>query len=109
MLAVAGAADSISAVARSIIMQTLTPDELRGRLTALYIMVVVGGPFLGDLESGVLAGLTSPRASVVVGGLLCLAGLAAAAAVFPQVWQYRGRPAHPVSVIGETAATAPPV
>jgi MFS family permease len=109
MLAVAGAADSISAVSRSIIMQTLTPDELRGRLTALYIMVVVGGPFLGDLESGVLAGLTSPRASVVVGGLLCLAGLAAAAAVFPQVWQYRGRPAHPVSVIGETAATAPPV
>jgi MFS family permease len=53
-LAVAGAADAISAVCRNAIQQTLTPDELRGRLTATYVMVVVGGPFIGDFEAGLV-------------------------------------------------------
>ncbi len=72
-------------------MQTLTPDELRGRLTVTYYMVVVGGPFIGDLESGVVAGATSAKVSVVSGGVLCLVGLVVAATLFPQVWRYRGR------------------
>lgn len=56
-LAVAGAADAISAVCRNTIQQTLTPDELRGRLTATYFMVVAGGPFIGDFEAGLVAGV----------------------------------------------------
>jgi MFS family permease len=109
LLALAGAFDSISAVCRSTIMQTLTPDELRGRLTATYFMVVVGGPFLGDLEAGVVAGVTSPRISVVSGGVLCIVGLGIATLAFPQVWRYRGRATDAVASISDDAAAGPPV
>jgi MFS family permease len=109
LLAVAGAADSLSAVCRTTIMQTLTPDELRGRLTAVYFMVVVGGPFLGDLEAGVVAGVSSPRVSVVSGGVLCIVGLAVAVLVFPEVWRYRGRATDVVPALADDAAAGPPV
>ena len=111
-LAVAGGADALSAVGRNTMMQTLTPDELRGRLTAAYYMVVVGGPYVGDLEAGVVAGLASPQISVVSGGVLCLLGLASATARFPQVWRYRQR-SHEVTAPplepGTGAASVPPV
>ncbi len=109
LLAVAGAADSFSAVCRNTIMQTLTPDELRGRLTATYFMVVVGGPFLGDLEAGVVAGVTSPRLSVVSGGVLCVLGLAATAVAFPEVWRYRGRATDLPPAMTDDAVAGPPV
>jgi MFS family permease len=109
LLALAGAADSVSAVCRSTIMQTLTPDELRGRLTATYFMVVVGGPFLGDLEAGVVAGVTSPRVSVLSGGVLCLVGLGVAALAFPEVWRYRGRAADATVALSDDALAGPPV
>lgn len=109
LLAFAGAADSFSAVCRNTIMQTLTPDELRGRLTATYFMVVVGGPFLGDLEAGVVAGVTSPRVSVVSGGVLCILGLAAAALAFPEVWRYRGRTTDIPPAMTDDAVAGPPV
>ena len=54
-LAIAGAADSISAVFRSTIVQVEVPEEYRGRLTAVFISVVRGGPRLGEFESGVAA------------------------------------------------------
>lgn len=109
LLAVAGAADSISAVCRNTIQQTLTPDELRGRLTAVYFMVVVGGPFIGDFEAGLVAGLTSAKVSVISGGALCLAGLGAAALAFPQVWAYRGRATDAPPVMADDALAGPPV
>ncbi|MHB8719485.1 MAG: MFS transporter [Candidatus Dormibacteria bacterium] len=108
-LAIAGGADSLSAVGRNTMMQTLTPDELRGRMTAAYYMVVVGGPYIGDLEAGLVAGLVSPQASVISGGVLCIAGLAGSAARFPQVWRYRQRPHEPVLPGDTSALTAPPV
>src|ERR671919_364063 len=76
-LAVAGAADVISAIFRSTILQSSVPDSLRGRLSSIHIMVVVGGPRLGDLEAGVVAQLTSPVFSVISGGGACVAGEAA--------------------------------
>jgi MFS family permease len=109
LLAVAGAADAVSAVCRSTIMQTLTPDELRGRLTATYFMVVVGGPFLGDLEAGVVAGVSSPRISVVSGGALCIAGLAIAALAFPEVWAHRSRATNVSPAATDDALAGPPV
>jgi MFS family permease len=109
LLAIAGAADAVSAVCRTAIMQTLTPDELRGRVTATYFMVVVGGPFLGDLEAGVVAGATSPRVSVVSGGVLCLLGLALCAVAFPQVWRYRGRATDAPPTLTDDALAGPPV
>ncbi|MEO7804609.1 MAG: MFS transporter, partial [Actinomycetota bacterium] len=52
MLAIAGWADVISAVFRSTIFQLLLPDSLRGRMSAVNILVVAGGPRLGDAEAG---------------------------------------------------------
>ena len=52
LLAIAGAADMISAVFRNTILQTSVPDNLRGRLSAMHIAVVTGGPRVGDLEAG---------------------------------------------------------
>ena len=92
-LAVAGAADCISAIGRSTMMQASTPDHLRGRLSATFTMVVAGGPYLGDIEAGGVAAATSPRVSFVSGGLLCLVGVAAVCAAFPQLWRYRREPA----------------
>jgi MFS family permease len=108
-LAVAGAADSISAVCRNTIQQTLTPDELRGRLTVTYFMVVVGGPFIGDFEAGLVAGTTSAQVSVVSGGVLSLIGLVAAAVAFPQVWNYRGRATDAPPAVADDALAGPPV
>ena len=60
LLAMAGAADSVSAVCRSIINQTVTPEHMRGRMSAVFMLVVTSGPRLGDLESGIAASLTPP-------------------------------------------------
>ena len=87
-LAVAGGADMISAIFRSTILQENTPDELRGRLSALNLMVVIGGPRLGDIESTAVAAAFGPVASVVSGGLLCRAGVVAVARRFPQLSAY---------------------
>lgn len=88
MLAVAGAADSISAVCRSTINQSVTPDEMRGRMSAVFSLVVTGGPRLGDIESGTVAGLAGVRASVVSGGLLCLIGVGVIVVAFPELAHY---------------------
>ena len=56
LLAVAGAADSVSAVCRQVINQSVTPDELRGRMSSVFSLVVTSGPRLGDVEAG-----ASPR------------------------------------------------
>jgi MFS family permease len=88
LLVVAGAADSLSAVCRNTITQTIAPDHLRGRLTGVYFTVVVGGPYLGDMEAGTVASAWTPQISVVSGGVLCLLALGAATIAFPAVWAY---------------------
>jgi MFS family permease len=85
LLAVAGAADVFSAVFRNTILQLTVPDGLRGRLSAIHIAVVSGGPRLGDAESGAVAALTSPQFSVVSGGLACLVGVALIAWRIPEL------------------------
>ena len=60
-LALAGAADVISAVFRGTMLQENTPDELRGRVSAVNLMVVTGGPRLGDIEAGLVAGAVGFR------------------------------------------------
>jgi MFS family permease len=93
-LAIAGAADVVSAIFRSTILQGTVPDSLRGRLSAIHIMVVVGGPRLGDLEAGVVAQFTSPVFSVVSGGVACIAGVGLLALLVPQFARYHsGEPA----------------
>jgi MFS family permease len=87
-LSVAGGADVISAVFRNTILQLSVPDALRGRLSGIHILVVTGGPRLGDLEAGVVASVFSPTFSVVSGGLLCVAGTAAVAILVPAFRRY---------------------
>jgi MFS family permease len=88
-LAVAGGADVVSAVFRNTIQQTIIPDELRGRLAAFNILIVAGGPRLGDVEGGVVASIFTPVLSVVSGGLLCLAGVVVIAATVPRFATWR--------------------
>ncbi|MGH9244736.1 MAG: MFS transporter [Acidimicrobiales bacterium] len=85
LLAVAGAADVVSAVFRNTILQLQVPDRLRGRLNAINVGVVTGGPRLGDLEAGGVAALTTVRVSVVSGGLACMAGVALVARLIPEL------------------------
>lgn len=89
MLAAAGAADVVSAVFRGSILQTTVPDRLRGRLSAIHIAVVTGGPRLGDAEAGAVAALTSPIFSVVSGGLACVAVAAGVAHRWPELDRWR--------------------
>lgn len=95
LLAVAGAADSISAVCRSIINQTVTPEQLRGRMSAIFMLVVTSGPRLGDLEAGIAASLTTAGVAVVSGGLACVAGVAVIVLLFPALARYDGLTAGP--------------
>ena len=88
LLAVAGAADSVSAVCRSVINQTVTPDAMRGRMSSVFSLVVTSGPRLGDIEAGVVASLTSARFSMASGGLACVAGVGLIALAFPQLAAY---------------------
>ena len=83
-LAAAGAADVISAVFRGTILQLSIPDRMRGRLSAIQIAVVTGGPRLGDAEAGAVAGLWGVRASAWSGGAACVAGVAAIAVLMPR-------------------------
>ena len=96
-LAVAGAADIVSAVFRGTMLLEATPVGLRGRVNALNLMVVSGGPRLGDLEAGLVAGAIGAGPSVVVGGLACLIGTGVVAARFGQLRSYDApRRAEPV-------------
>ncbi len=71
-LAVAGCADTISMVFRGTMLQAAAPDRMRGRLQGVFIVVVAGGPRLGDFLTGSAADLTSPAVAVVGGGLACV-------------------------------------
>src|SRR2546421_4259579 len=67
-LAGAGAADMISMILRGLVVQLTTPDEFRGRMSAVNAMFVIGGPMLGQVEAGGVAGGESPQVFFVRGG-----------------------------------------
>jgi MFS family permease len=93
-LAIAGGADVISAVFRNTVQQLVVPDSLRGRMSAFNIFVVAGGPRVGDVEGGLVASAFTPMASVVSGGVLCVAGVAVIALCVPRFARWRiGDPA----------------
>ncbi|MEO6502833.1 MAG: MFS transporter [Jatrophihabitantaceae bacterium] len=91
LLAVAGAADLVSAVYRQTILQTYAPDAMRGRMQGVFVVVVAGGPRLGDLRAGATASLTSVTVSWVGGGLLCAGAVLIAARAVRSFWQYDAR------------------
>jgi MFS family permease len=88
MLAVAGAADFVSAVLRSTILLQVTPDSMRGRLSGIELAQVAGTPALGNLEAGIVASLVSVRFAIVSGGVACVLGTVALAAALPRFRRY---------------------
>ncbi len=90
-LALAGAADMVSGLFRMIIWNQSIPDHLRGRLAGIEMVSYTTGPLLGNAEAGVAAGLLGVRASIISGGVLCVAGTALLALLLPQLIRYDGR------------------
>lgn len=74
-LALAGCADTVSMVFRNTMLQSAAPDDMRGRLQGVFLVVVVGGPRLGDFLAGSTADLFTPTVAVVGGGLACIAAI----------------------------------
>lgn len=91
VLAVAGAADVVTVVFRSTIVQLNTPDELRGRIGSVEFVVGTGGPRLGDVEAGAVAALTTPAISAVSGGVACVVGVVALALAVPEFATFERR------------------
>jgi ENTS family enterobactin (siderophore) exporter len=70
--ALAGIADSVSAVFRTTILQAATPDHMRGRLQGVFIVVVAGGPRIGDMLAGGGTKILSEGWVLLIGGVLCI-------------------------------------
>jgi MFS family permease len=92
-LALAGGSDSVSSVFRQSILQTATPHHMRGRLQGVFIVVVAGGPRLGEMVLGAEATWFGEGWAAVVGGLMCLVLLWLIVRLTPRFWRYDAR--HP--------------
>jgi MFS family permease len=90
-LAIAGAADMMSGLFRSVIWNQTIPDSLRGRLASIEMLSYTSGPALGNFEAGLVASLFSVRISIVSGGVLCVAGCVLCALALPAFRNYDGR------------------
>jgi MFS family permease len=89
--AVAGGADLISVLFRSVIWNQTIPDEMRGRLAGIEMLSYSLGPLGGQARSGLVADLTTVRTSIVSGGILCVAGVIGTAAWLRDFWRYDAR------------------
>ncbi len=94
-LALAGASDAVSAVFRMTILQTATPDSMRGRLQGVFIVVVAGGPRLGDLVLGTVGDLSSEDLAAVFGGIAVVVVVVLLALSQPRFWAYDARDPQP--------------
>ncbi|WP_432524078.1 MFS transporter [Kineococcus sp. SYSU DK006] len=95
LLAVSGAADAVSAIFRGTILQVATPDALRGRLQGVFIVVVAGGPRLGDLVLGSTAEAVGDGLAALAGGLACVAAVLALARWQRRFTRYDARDPQP--------------
>lgn len=87
-LMLVGAGDAVSTILRATIRQVITPDELRGRMTAANMIFFMGGPQLGNFEAGLLAATIGAPLSVVVGGVATVMFVALVAWQYPQLRRY---------------------
>jgi MFS family permease len=88
LLAVGGAADLVSAIHRSAILQTAATDEMRGRIQGVFTVVVAGGPRIADVVHGWAATGPGTRVATTVGGLLVVVMTVVAVAALPAFWRY---------------------
>ena len=92
-LAIAGMGDMVSGIFRSTILLAAVEDRYRGRLNGIGMAVWATGPSVGDIESGAVATITSVPFSIVLGGVLCVAGIGVLRWFAPTFWHYDAR--HP--------------
>ena len=88
LLAVASAGDMVSGIYRTSILQAAVEDRYRGRLGGIAMATWATGPSLGEVESGIVATVTSVPISIVSGGLITIAGVAAIRWYAPGFWNY---------------------
>jgi MFS family permease len=107
LLALTGAADVSSAILRNTIIQTATPDELRGRVTAIHVLSSAGGPRIGDVRAALMAEAVGAQAALVIGGAMAVALAATFGRVFPELRTYR-LPTMATAAAAASAGTAAP-
>ncbi|MFB6776632.1 MFS transporter [Streptomyces sp. NPDC056352] len=95
LLALAGCSDTISMVFRNTMLQAAVPDEMRGRLQGVFIVVVAGGPRLGDFLAGSVADLTSPAVAITGGGIACVVAVSLLALRWRGFTRYDARDPQP--------------
>jgi MFS family permease len=92
-MAFAGAADAVSAVFRTTILQSAAPDRMRGRLQGVFIVVVAGGPRVGELLGGAVAERIGEGWTAVFGGIACIVAIGLLSLRQPGFLRYDAR--HP--------------
>jgi hypothetical protein len=100
LLAAAGAADLVSSVFRSTMLQTVATDEMRGRMQGVFVVVVAGGPRVADLWHGWAADAIGTGATMTIGGVAVVVGMLAVVLAFPAFWRYRAPTAD--TPVGQT-------
>ena len=93
-LAISGAADNVSAIYRSTMMQAAVPDSVRGRLQGIFTVVVAGGPRVGALYAGTLATFTTLWFPPLIGGFIIIGLVALLVRRSPRFRAYDAE--HPV-------------
>ena len=91
MLAITGAADTVSTVLRQTIRQLVTPNSLRGRMTSVNMIFFMGGPQLGELEAGVMARFIGAQLSVITGGVGCVVAALLSLFAAKSLMNYEGK------------------
>ena len=84
-------------------LQVATPNAMQGRLQGVYSVVVTGGTRLGDIRAEAVGSMVSPPASVMAGGVGCVAGLAILIAAVPAFLRYDARRVAPHEPVGPVA------
>lgn len=92
-MAFAGGSDAVSAVFRTTILQSAAPDRMRGRLQGVFIVVVAGGPRLGELVGGIVAERIGEGWMAVWGGIACIVAIGLLSLRQPGFLRYDAR--HP--------------
>ena len=90
-LALAGAADNVSAVFRGTVWNQTIPERMRGRLAGIEMLSFSVGPLGGQARAGLVADAGSVRGAITSGGLACVAGVALTAAALRDFWRYDAR------------------
>jgi len=100
MLAVTGAADTVSTILRQTIRQLATPNNLRGRMTSINMIFFMGGPQLGEVEAGAVASLIGAPLSVITGGVGCVVAAVITLVAAKNLRRYEGVEARRQEAVG---------